>query len=162
MLWVLCVALLLGSGFILYKALAPFRRIWSGEAAAAAELPSQFGPVPARNYLAYLLWVTPAALAGTLVSLGLLLNLITGSWTGLAVIPRTGFVLFLVSLPLTLLHVLVSATNRPSFLVPPPYRDQPGAITAARNRRTPASPSSSSQPNPQLALSGAKQPPSHP
>ncbi|MBX6724250.1 MAG: hypothetical protein IRY92_13620 [Dactylosporangium sp.] len=124
--------------FILVSALVPFRRIWRGDAWAANGLPSLFGRVEARNYLAYLMWIVPGA--G-----GLLLVCVVGFFAtlfgvdnlaeDLRALMMVGVILFLAAWPLTLVHVFVNATGRPKFLVPPPYRDQPGEIGAWRQRR---------------------------
>lgn len=122
--------------FVLYRALAPFRRIWAGDARVISALPTRFGRVEARNYLAYLLWVVPGTAGLALVGIAVLLRtLVPGAdalGRGVAIL---GLPLFLAAWPLAVLQVMVNATNRPRFLVPAPYRNQPGAVAAERQRR---------------------------
>ena len=130
-----CLAFMASSAFLLYRALAPARRIWSGEAAAADTLPTRWGYVEARNYLAYLLWFLPAASGFLLLFTGLLLSIIGQAPRLAESVAGPGIRLLLLALPLALVHIFVNATNRPRLLVPPPYRDQPGALGLARWRR---------------------------
>lgn len=132
------VVVLATAAFVLYRALAPFRRIWGGDASATIGLPSRQSRVKARNYLAYLLWVVPGA-SGALI-LGVLMVWATVShWQEKGGLPLfiagVGVFLFVGAWPLALVHVFVNATNRPRFLVPPPYRSQPGEVAAWGLRR---------------------------
>ena len=118
---------------VLYRTLAPFGRIWHGDASAANTLPTHEGRVQARNYLAYLLWIVPGT-AGLLLIFSMLfwgtLTHLSGKPPLAAII---GIVVFGAAWPLALVHVFVNATGRPRFLVPPPFRHQPGEVT--RDRR---------------------------
>lgn len=119
--------------FILYRALAPFRRIWRGDASAADTVLTRYGRLAARNYLAYLLWVVPGVGGLLLLCTAVLLDPFGASPGVIDGVLGVGLRLFTMAWPLALVHVFVHATNRPGFLVPPPFRDQPGAM--ARNRR---------------------------
>jgi hypothetical protein len=46
-----------------------------------------------------------------------------------------GGILLIASVPLALLHLVVNAFNRPKWLVPPAFRDQPGSVFERRERR---------------------------
>jgi hypothetical protein len=123
--------------FVLCRALAPFSRIWSGDERAAASLPRRWWPVKARNYLAYLLWVVPGTSGISLVGLSMVLSAAAPAVSNLGLgIGVTGLLLFGLAVLALPVHVVVSLTNRPGFLVPPPYRDQVGVLAAARHRRT--------------------------
>lgn len=122
--------------WVLYRAVAPFRAIWSGDTSRVHTLPTRFGTVKARNYLAYLMWTIPAF--GGLLLIGMAIMAATlsrGRSADLSdVLFQVGVVSLLAAGPLMLVHVIVNATNRPRILVPPPYRDQPGVIGQARKR----------------------------
>ena len=122
--------------WILYRAVAPLKAIWRGDTSRIYTLPTRSGIVQARNYLAYLLWVIPAFGGLMFIGVAIISATLSSVRTDLIDILFTiGVCSLLAAGPLLLVHVIVNATNRPRFLVPPPYRDQPGAIAAARKRR---------------------------
>ena len=131
--WIIVAVAVPAACFYLYSLMAPFRRIWRGDAAAAASVPTRDGPLQARNYLAYLLMTVPPA-TGMLVLSGALL----ATKAGVAV-PLMVFKVFVGLLgsvfPFGLVAAFVWALNRPRWLVPPPYRGLPGAIGAWRSRQ---------------------------
>ena len=118
---------------VLYTVLAPVRDIWRGNKRRVPSLPSI--SVNARSYLAFLAWFVPEF--GGLALLGL--TWIVGQFVGptkvLYPLFVTGVVLILGGPSLILLHWFVSAFGRPRFLIPPPYRSEPGGLSQARERR---------------------------
>lgn len=129
-----------GMAFLLYRVLAPFGRIWRGDASAARLLPTSQGSVEARNYLAYLAWIVPGIGGFLLLFLAWLTASLVNRSTGHVPsigrgVVTFGFLLLLAACPLTVLHIIVNAINRPRILVPPPYRHQLGAIASWRRRR---------------------------
>ena len=125
-----------GPAWLLYRAVAPFKAIWRGDTSRIYSLPTRFGIVQPRNYLAYLLWVVPAFGGLLVVGVTFILAGLSRGRTDLTdVLIAIGGGSLLAAGPLMLVHVIVNAINRPRILVPPPYRDQIGAIAAGRNRR---------------------------
>lgn len=122
--------------FVLYRSLTPFRPVWVGAARVVRTLPTRLGVVEARTYLAYLLWVVPGSTGLLLVGVAVLLHELAPGANALGRgAAMVGLALFLAAWPLTLPQVMVNATNRPRFLVPPPYRNRPGAVAIVRQRR---------------------------
>jgi hypothetical protein len=121
------------SAAMLYKMFAPVRDIWHGNARRVPKL-SQIS-VNARSYLAFLLWFTPVFSGLALLGLTLTIGIFFRSMTLVAPLVVTGVILMLGGLPLIPLHWFVSAFSRPQFLIPPPYRSDPGGISQARERR---------------------------
>jgi hypothetical protein len=127
--------LVAGSVYLLFQSFPPLRPIWSGDTPADARVPTQFGQVPPRNYLAYLLWLVPGTFGVLMIGVVLLLRFAGAPEVLTPVFGWAGLGSLIVAAPLVLLHMLVSATNRPRFVVPPPYRDEPGAIAAFLRRK---------------------------
>lgn len=123
------------TAFVLYRALAPFRRILRGDESVARTLPAQHGHVQARNYLAYLLWIIPGAGGLLLMCLGIGTTLLHLPSEVAHTLATSGLLSLVAAGPLMLVHVVVYATGRPKFLIPPAYRDQPGQVAAWRQRR---------------------------
>ncbi|GAB4055599.1 hypothetical protein GCM10028775_50910 [Catellatospora paridis] len=83
-----------------------------------------------RSYVTALLPLS--AIAGFFLLLGL--QFVVGKLT---LAPAKGaFALMVLTVPLTVLHWVVNAYNRPRALVPPAYRDQPGWVEVRRRRRS--------------------------
>jgi hypothetical protein len=123
-------------GWILALAVAPAREIWRGNAARTRSLPTSSGRLPARCYLAYLLWMVPGCTGLVIIILTLTVEGLVGAHHDVfATIGRTGFGIFTLALPFLPVHLWVKAFNRPSFLVPPPYLEQRGALAERRERR---------------------------
>jgi hypothetical protein len=119
---------------ILFYYVRPARKIWRGE---SSRTPIQLGPmitVTPRTYPSALLCVGTLAGAFTFGGVAFALGGITGArWPEHLIIPAV--LMLLANVLLVPLHWFVEATNRPKFLVPPSYRDQPGSFAAARRRR---------------------------
>jgi hypothetical protein len=102
--------------------------VWRGDKKAIATVRGVMADVYARSYLVHLVrqtaaWGGAAALA---VAVGAY-----PAWRGVGAL---GILLWLTYPPLLVLHWFVNATNRPRFLVPPPYRNEPGGVAEARRR----------------------------
>jgi hypothetical protein len=123
----------LTSAWLLSVTLRPARAIWRGEPHRLPTLPAI--TINARSYPAFLLWFVPfwtgfglgglcliAATAGVPAAVGTPAAVISGVFLlcGLLLLPLKWF---------------VSAFAWPRFLVPPPYRDHPGGLAEARERR---------------------------
>jgi hypothetical protein len=109
-----------------------FRRlpaVWRGDKSAIATIRGTWADVHARSYVVYL----TRSLAGWGGAAGLCIAVgMDPLWRAAGVI---GILLWLCYVPLLVLHWFVNATNRPKFLVPPPYRDEQGTVATARRRR---------------------------
>jgi hypothetical protein len=110
-------------------------RIWRGDASRMPLI--DFGWVVAvtpRTYPSALLCAGAMtgsfALGGIAVAFGAITS---ARWPEL--ILSAGAVMLLTNVVLVPLNWIVEATNRPKFLVSPPYRGQPGSFAAARRRR---------------------------
>ncbi len=119
---------------LLFYYVRPAREIWRGD---TSRMPIQLGPmitVTPRTYPSALLCVGTLTVAFALGGVAFALGGITGArWPEHLLIPAV--VMLLANVVLVPLNWFVEATNRPKFLVPPPYRGQPGSFAAARRRR---------------------------
>lgn len=118
---------------ILFRYVKPLARIWRGDL-SRMPAPGRVLAVTPRTYPSFLLCAGTTTAGFALSGIAVVLGGVTGaSW------PRhlllAGLIMLPASVALVPLNWLVEATNRPRFLVPPPYRDQPGSINAARARR---------------------------
>ena len=122
---------------IIARVVRPARAIWRGDASKVPRTHQSMLAVGPRTYPTYLLAaVTFSAgwlACGVGVALGGLHRATTPGWPTYVV--GIGVLLWVSTVVLVPLNWLVDATNRPKFLVPPPFRDEPGAIRAARERR---------------------------
>lgn len=118
----------------LFYYMRPARQIWRGDTSRVPPFDYYVLEVAPRTYPTFLLCVGAMtlgfALGGTAVALG---GITGADW------PRhlllAGIILLAASGVLMPLNWFVAATGRPRFLVPPPYRGQPGSLAAARSRR---------------------------
>jgi hypothetical protein len=112
----------------------PAREIWRGD---TSRLPIRLGPMIAvtpRTYPSALLCVGTLTVAFALGGIAFALGDVAGArWPEHLLIPAV--IMLLVNVVLVPLNWVVEATNRPKFLVPPPYRGQPGSFAAAQKRR---------------------------
>ena len=116
---------------LLFYYVRPARAIWRGD---TCRMPIQLGPmitVTPRTYPSALLCVGTLTVAFALGGIAFALGGITGArWPEHLLIPAV--IMLLANVVLVPLNWFVEATNRPKFLVPPPYRGQPGSFAAAR------------------------------
>jgi len=109
-----------------------FRRlpaVWRGDKSAIAAIRGTLADVYARSYVVHLArnFAGWGGAAGLCIAVGM-----NPVWRVAGVI---GILLWLCYIPLLVLHWFVNATNRPKFLVPPPFRDEQGSVAKARLRR---------------------------
>jgi hypothetical protein len=123
---------LIGLAFVAGPVLLWWRlvRVWHGDLSAIATTRGFVVEANGRSYLAH-------AARSTAWWGGLGLILVAAALTGE---PRTGLGvvavgLWLASVPLLVLQLVVNLFNRPKFLVPPPFRDDPGALAQWRLSR---------------------------
>jgi hypothetical protein len=119
------------AAFPLFLVLRPARAIWRGD---ASRLPTLMHlDINARSYLAFLLWFVLFFGGFGLAGVGVLVMSLEHA-VGVR-IAMVGVVAMFAGLVLMPLKWFVSAYARPKFLVPPPYRDQPGGLAQAAERR---------------------------
>ena len=127
-------------GWFLRRLFKEARPIWHGNASTVARWNTgRSMEVTARSFFAFLLTMASFAVAMILLPVAAIGMKLTRS--GLWLIPA-GIALLCIGLMLCgiVLHALVNAFNRPRWLVPPPYRDQPGWVAQRRvGRRNPRS-----------------------
>lgn len=123
---------------VLYRFVKPVPAIWRGDASRVPTTYTTVLAAHARTYLSFLLCMGTAALGialcGIAVAFSALLGWPVGDGWPVGLI-AVGALLLLSNVVLVPLNWFVDATGRPKFLVPPPYRDQPGSIQAGRRRR---------------------------
>jgi hypothetical protein len=129
--WMRVLAFIAAAACIAYLA-DRFRRlpaVWRGDKRAIATIRGTWADVYARSYVVHLARNFAACAGAALLCIAV----------GVSPAGRTvgviGILLWLCYVPLLLLHWFVNATNRPKFLVPPPYRDEQGGVALARLRR---------------------------
>lgn len=120
---------------VLFYYLRPAGEIWRGNSSRMP--PNDFMLVVAvtpRTYPSALLCVGAVTVSFALGGIAVALGAMTGArWPEHFFIP--GVILLLINVVLVPLNWFVEVMNRPKFLVPPPYRDEPGSLAAARRRR---------------------------
>jgi hypothetical protein len=132
----LSLAMLALSGTMLTIHVLALRKVWRGELSSVFVI--RLGDVPGRDYPALMLWFGSMFLGLFLYGVTYLLETVSTALRGhpVAVTPgRIGMALLLCALPLTLVHASVALFGRPRFLVPPPFRHEPGAIPRWRASR---------------------------
>ena len=119
----------------LFYYVRPAREIWRGNTSRMPLL--RLGwvvTVTPRTYPSALLYVGAVtvsfALGGIAVALG---GITRARWPDHLFF--AGVLMLLTNVVFVPLNWFVDATGRPKFLVPPPYRGQPGSFAAARRRR---------------------------
>jgi hypothetical protein len=119
---------------VLFYYARPAREIWRGN---TSRMPIDFAglvTVAPRTYPSALLCVGAAAGAFALGGIAVALDAITGARWPESLLGAAGL-LMVTNVVLVPLHWFVDATGRPKFLVPPPFRGEPGGFAAARGRR---------------------------
>lgn len=119
---------------ILFWYVRPAGEIWRGD---TSRMPIGLGPmitVTPHTYPSALLCVGTLSVAFALGGIAFALLGITGTRWPEHLLKPAGIML-LANVVLVPLNWFVEATNRPTILVPPPYRGQPGSFAAARRRR---------------------------
>jgi hypothetical protein len=121
--------------WLLRAALAPAPDIWRGTRTNVGPWRSSRGlEVTPRSYIAFLSSIVPFIVGG--LSLPPLLAIGTlSSSGGAAIAGGIGAVLMLLFFIGTLLHAIVNAFNRPSWLVPPSRRAEHGWVRRRRDAR---------------------------
>lgn len=123
---------------ILRHYVKPARAVCRGEAPAPVVFQNLVEVAP-RTYLTFLLCLGALTLGIALGGIGVALAGFGGmidlntSWARYLIV--AGLAVAFTNVVLVPLNWLVHATNRPRFLVPPAFRDQPGSIARARQTR---------------------------
>jgi hypothetical protein len=129
------IAVALPAG-VLVAGLRPLPGVWRGEITWVD--PPRFGPIPARTYPAFMLWVGAWFFGVFLMCVTALIAVVADAPRGNGIVlapAMAGAFFILAAIPLILVHMCVALFARPRFLVPPPCRDQPGGIARLRQRR---------------------------
>lgn len=119
---------------VLFYYVRPAGQIWRGDTSQVPPFHYYVLEVSLRTYPTFLLCVGALTLGFTLGGIAVALGGITGAgWPKHLLL--AGLIMLLASVVLLPLNWFVEATGWPKFLVPPPYRGQPGSFAAARRRR---------------------------
>lgn len=128
----IAVLLLLGIVMVLVHLGKKLPAVWRGDADAVPDLPSQMPfNVHPRSYVTFTMFAFAFFGGGAILIIRapVLENIIPGA----SRLP--GAVLLIAIVVPLVLHLIVNAFNRPKWLVPPPFRHQPGWVAARRDRR---------------------------